>query len=822
MRHFEWRKGLFAVPLRLVLLFPLIALLPMPAAAVPLDITGWWWNPQEPGRGFSIERQNNTLFFASYVYDAVGVSPVWYLSTGQMVTDTRYEGTLHVYANGQSLNGPYRQPSPQPFGTMSIDFIDGGTASMTWPGGTTKISRFPLAPNGLTSARNSFQPETGWYYAPDESGSGYFLEIQGSTLFMAAFMYTTAGSPVWYISSGNLVTERVFEGDLDQFGDGQPLAGGTYRPPSAKTTVGRINITFSSTTDATLTVLGTGRRIPLQRFIFEVLPPAPGAANDQSVAGIDSDRDGVRDDLQIAIAQLAPKSTILRDSLREIASALQAFVRAPYSSQGATTSTRIEIAQACLRFLLPQVDLAITARLTVDTFNTTGRSRYFFDYLDYASLAPQAPNPSAINLTECSFIQGRARLNDFGYWSIVGGNDPRVAQPGQTLDVLRQDRLTAAAAPQLADGVRTGRALDRIPSGRVATRPPRNVCQQGVTVFHVNGINTTAPEAHSNMLTLEDVVRPTVGSDWQFDHMLNETSGQVVYDLWVAFQQSAPGATFTQFLEAFFTLKALASSDLRTAFASAMAAVVIKSTNNLISSRTNAFVQRVKNEVALGRIVILAPHSQGNFYVNAVYRHASLSMAEKAAVGIVSVANPDQSVAVDGPGLTRDDDYLMAATRLLVGSEPATIMSANLVPPPTGFSLNHNYIQSYLRQGGASEQIVVRFPLVRSRLQPQPSNQSARVIEQESGGQGTIQREFGLGSTPGIFRVKYEMYTVPDRLDVIYRGTTVASTGGLVSGSNTLSFNYVPVANDYTVTILVTAPHSGTAWDYAAYCPSSS
>jgi len=50
------------------------------AVAVPGDITcdpkppktGWWWNPAEGGRGYSIEVTGNHIFFASYLYDATG------------------------------------------------------------------------------------------------------------------------------------------------------------------------------------------------------------------------------------------------------------------------------------------------------------------------------------------------------------------------------------------------------------------------------------------------------------------------------------------------------------------------------------------------------------------------------------------------------------------------------------------------------------------------------------------------------------------------------------------------------------------------------
>ena len=31
--------------------------------------SGWWWNPAEGGRGYSIEIQDNQLFFAAYSYE---------------------------------------------------------------------------------------------------------------------------------------------------------------------------------------------------------------------------------------------------------------------------------------------------------------------------------------------------------------------------------------------------------------------------------------------------------------------------------------------------------------------------------------------------------------------------------------------------------------------------------------------------------------------------------------------------------------------------------------------------------------------------------
>ena len=43
--------------------------------------TGWWWNPLEDGRGFSLEVRGNNIFFAAFLYDVSGRS-TWYVSTG--------------------------------------------------------------------------------------------------------------------------------------------------------------------------------------------------------------------------------------------------------------------------------------------------------------------------------------------------------------------------------------------------------------------------------------------------------------------------------------------------------------------------------------------------------------------------------------------------------------------------------------------------------------------------------------------------------------------------------------------------------------------
>lgn len=96
---------------------------------------------------------------------------------------------------------------------------------------------------------------------------------------------------------------------------------------------------------------------------------------------------------------------------------------------------------------------------------------------------------------------------------------------------------------------------------------------------------------------------------------------------------------------------------------------------------------------------------------------------------------------------------------------------------------------------------------------------SACGAQTQSGGSGVTTTTIKtLGSTSGIVTIDYEMYDVPDKMEVIINGSVVASTGGFVSYSGTLSFNY-NAASLYYINVVVTGNTCGTAWDYTLNCP---
>ncbi len=103
----------------------------------------------------------------------------------------------------------------------------------------------------------SFQPQPGWWWNPDESGSGYSIEVEGGTLFMVGFMYDGAGNPIWYLSAGPMKTPTTYSGNLVQVANGQTVTG-PYHPPSPPTTIGTVSIEFTSTETASIAFTDDG------------------------------------------------------------------------------------------------------------------------------------------------------------------------------------------------------------------------------------------------------------------------------------------------------------------------------------------------------------------------------------------------------------------------------------------------------------------------------------------------------------------------------------------------------------------------------------
>ncbi|GAB4193876.1 MAG: hypothetical protein Tsb002_24800 [Wenzhouxiangellaceae bacterium] len=121
-----------------------------------------------------------------------------------------------------------------------------------------------------------FQPETGHWFIPTESGpgGGLHLTAQGNTLGVSLFSYDTAGQPIWYVGLGQIQPPvltlqegwRVsFVAELQQVVGGSslelPFSAGQLIPTGRN-----IELVFSSTTTAQMTLDGVTK--PVRLFYF--------------------------------------------------------------------------------------------------------------------------------------------------------------------------------------------------------------------------------------------------------------------------------------------------------------------------------------------------------------------------------------------------------------------------------------------------------------------------------------------------------------------------------------------------------------------------
>jgi len=248
-------------------------------AATFLPQTGWWNNANEPGRGYSIEvNSSGRLFMAAYMYRDDG-SPVWYIAGPGQMSNGTFTGAMTEYSGGQTLTvGP---PSGAALvGTaanVTLSFTSNQAGTITWSGGpfasntVTNIQRYPMAGGSTRFGPNTdAAPQGGWWWNPNEGGTGFFVEQQGDNVFLAAYLYGADRRAAWYVA-GPAATTAVsgglqFQAQLSRVNGGQTLTSAP-RSNVTVTSEGTVTILFASPTSATLT-LPAGRQISLVRYTF--------------------------------------------------------------------------------------------------------------------------------------------------------------------------------------------------------------------------------------------------------------------------------------------------------------------------------------------------------------------------------------------------------------------------------------------------------------------------------------------------------------------------------------------------------------------------
>jgi len=107
--------------------------------------------------------------------------------------------------------------------------------------------------------------QSGVWWSPYESGSGYGVYVANGVLVMQIYSYRPDGEPQWYLTAGALTNgNRNFSGTLDKYRGGQCIYCG-YRPPTQVGNDGAISIQFTTGTTATVKLPG-GRITNIELF----------------------------------------------------------------------------------------------------------------------------------------------------------------------------------------------------------------------------------------------------------------------------------------------------------------------------------------------------------------------------------------------------------------------------------------------------------------------------------------------------------------------------------------------------------------------------
>jgi len=111
------------------------------------------------------------------------------------------------------------------------------------------------------------------------------------------------------------------------------------------------------------------------------LPPDPGEAGKATLEGIDSDGDGIRDDIQRYIALTYPNSQKTRAALQQAAIALQKTILESPDVESALNNTELEArASECIRYIRPGDGRKIDNMLLAEFLNTLDRSKAYLEY----------------------------------------------------------------------------------------------------------------------------------------------------------------------------------------------------------------------------------------------------------------------------------------------------------------------------------------------------------------------------------------------------------------------------------------------------------
>jgi hypothetical protein len=337
------------------------------------------------------------------------------------------------------------------------------------------------------------------------------------------------------------------------------------------------------------------------------LPPDPGEAGKATVAGIDSDNDGVRDDIQRYIALNFPDSKSTRKALMEYAKACQLFVH-ELDDEEKTMRNAEAMNQAitCAFCSLRQQDegYEIFYEIEGKFFNTADRIR--------------------------AYIKSQ---------NLLGGKIFTIAP---TNEQCNRCGNTGNVNNALSN---TGRC-------------PSN--DFDIKIYFGNGMFNSIMEARLSMSALQILIGDETpdGEKIRYSFSYNQNEKwwlqliqvlvQKDFDIWDSFLSYIRDSSETP---------ESVRDEIKSIYSEASA------NNYIIDTDLRSHVDHYRADIFEGKKVVVVAHSQGNFYANNAYGRVGSK-----GFGIVSVATPANFVKGGGYHTTLTNDLVIALVRLIMGA----------------------------------------------------------------------------------------------------------------------------------------------------------
>lgn len=150
------------------------------------------------------------------------------------------------------------------------------------------------------------------------------------------------------------------------------------------------------------------RPLPIEmevtEFVDNGLPPDPGDAGTQTLLGIDSDADGVRDDIQRYIYFAYPNDEKVQAALTEVAKQYQILLPTASDPDAAfNNATKMARHGECLDYIKGEDAADILSALRAEVLNTRERSIAYITYSDTLGGEIILGKPLADWKTSCAF-----------------------------------------------------------------------------------------------------------------------------------------------------------------------------------------------------------------------------------------------------------------------------------------------------------------------------------------------------------------------------------------------------------------------------------